>query len=137
MRLTPNAGSSPPEEGVVEYVMECESGGTMDIYVEPQIPKPQLLVVGDSPVAAALRALGRVLDYRIVVVAPGAKESEFPGADQIVQELERIPDLLTPETYAVVASDSPIRVMHAGRTYLFCSEGCRARFVKSPNLFLA
>ena len=248
MRLTPNAGSSPPEEGVVEYVMECESGGTMDIYVEPQIPKPQLLVVGDSPVTAALRALGRVLDYRIVVVAPGAKESEFPGADQIVQELERIPDLLTPETYAVVAtmgkydeaalaqltrsriaylglvasrrraaavlaglgdsgvdsaaqariqspagldfsaetpeeialsilaqitqvrrtsgpreltvsdavskarpfamekdvvcgmdveSDSPIRVMHAGRTYLFCSEGCRARFVKSPNLFLA
>ena len=246
MRLTPNAGSSPPEEGVVEYVMECESGGTMDIYVEPQIPKPQLLVVGDSPVEAALRALGRVLDYRIVVVAPGAKESEFPGADQIVQE--RIPDLLTPETYAVVAtmgkydeaalaqltrsriaylglvasrrraaavlaglgdsgvdsaaqariqspagldfsaetpeeialsilaqitqvrrtsgpreltvsdavstarpfamekdvvcgmdveSDSPIRVMHAGRTYLFCSEGCRARFVKAPNLFLA
>jgi len=248
MRLTPNAGTTLPEEGVVEYVMECESGGTMDIYVEPQIPKPQLLVVGESPVAAALEALGRVLDYRIVVVAPGTTESEFPGADQVVRDLEQIPNLLTPDTYAVVATmgkydeaalsqlagsrvaylglvasrrraaavlaglgdsgldpaaqarihspagldfsaetpeeialsilaqitqvrrtsgprelpvsdavsmkrpvamqkdvvcgmdvevDSPIRVMHAGRTYLFCSEGCRARFVKSPDAFLA
>ncbi len=248
LRLTPNAQTSPSEEGVVECVMECESGGTMDIYVEPQIPKPQLLVVGDSPVAAALQALGRVLDYRIVVVAPGHKESEFSGADQVVRDLERIPDLLTPDTYAVVATmgkydetalahlarshiaylglvasrrraaavlaglgdsgvdsaardriqspagldfsaetpeeialsilaqitqvrrtsgpreltvsdsvstarpvaiekdvicgmdveaDSPIRVLHGGRTYLFCSEGCRARFVKSPDAFLA
>src|SRR5439155_26112259 len=88
----------------VEYVRGCSSGGTMAIYVQPQIPQPQLLVVGASPVPAALRALGRVLDYRLVVVAPGATESEFPGADQIVQELERIPDLLTPETYAAVAT---------------------------------
>ncbi len=248
MRLTPNARASPSGEGVVEYVMECESGGTMDIYVEPQIPKPQLLVVGDSPIAAALQALGRVLDYRIVVVAPGAKESEFSGVDQVVHDLERIPDLLTSETYAVVATmgkydeaalaqlarsriayiglvasrrratavlaalgdsgvdsaarsriqspagldfsaetpeeialsilaqitqvrrtsgpreltvsdadstarpiamekdvvcgmdveaDSPVRVTHAGRTYVFCSEGCRARFLKSPDAFLA
>src|SRR3989442_794379 len=104
MRLTPNARTSPSEEGVVEYVMECESGGTMDIYVEPQIPKPQLLVVGDSPVASALHALARVLDYRVAVVAPGATPSDFPGADQVVHDLDDIPPLLTPDTYAVVAT---------------------------------
>jgi len=36
-----------------------------------------------------------------------------------------------------VKADSPIRAMHAGRTYLFCSDGCRARFVKTPASFLS
>src|SRR3989454_1060186 len=49
MRLTPTPGRGPPQEGVVEYIMECASGGTMDIYLEPHLPKPQLLVVGDGP----------------------------------------------------------------------------------------
>src|SRR3989442_392951 len=104
MRLTPNARTSPSEEGVVGYAMECESGGPLDISLEPQIPKPQLLVVGDSPVASALHALARVLDYRVAVVAPGATPSDFPGADQVVHDLDDIPPLLTPDTYAVVAT---------------------------------
>ncbi len=244
MRLTPTPGRGPPQEGVVEYIMECASGGTMDIYLEPHLPKPQLLVVGDSPVAKALLALAHLLDYRTVLVTTEHGERSSQDADLIVQDLARIPEIVTPETYAVVATmgkydgsalqllagsqamyvglvasrrraaavlatlsnagldepararivspagldlsaktpeeialsivaqivqlrrtsaprelpvsnaaesdrametdvvcgmqvdrDSPIRATHSGRTFLFCSEGCRARFLETPEAF--
>ncbi|HYT18356.1 MAG TPA: NTP transferase domain-containing protein [Thermoplasmata archaeon] len=104
MRLTPTAGRRPAEEGVVEYVMECASGGTMDIYLEPQVSKPRLLVVGDSPVAESLHSLGRVLEYRVIAVAPGTGEGAFPNADQILRNLDEIPGIVTTDTFAVVAT---------------------------------
>src|SRR3989442_9293572 len=104
MRLTPTPGRGPPQEGVVEYIMECASGGTMDIYLEPHLPKPQLLVVGDSPVAKALLALAHLLDYRTVLVTTELGERSSQDADLIVQDLARIPEIVTLETYAVVAT---------------------------------
>jgi len=104
VRLKPDAGFTPPSEGVVEYAMECESGGAMDIYVEPNLPKPRLIVIGDSPVAAALRALGRLLDYRTIAVAPGAPEGAFSGADQVVRDLADVPGLIASDAYVVVAT---------------------------------
>ncbi len=104
MRLTPTPGRGPAQEGVVEYVMECASGGAMDIYLEPHMPKPQLLVVGDSPVAKALLALGRVLDYRTVLMTTASGEESSQDADVVVRDLTRIPEVVTPETYAVVAT---------------------------------
>src|SRR5256714_6201736 len=41
------------EDGVVSYLMTCHSGGTLDIYLEPVLPAPELVVLGDSPVAEA------------------------------------------------------------------------------------
>ncbi|HEX7670214.1 MAG TPA: heavy metal translocating P-type ATPase [Polyangiaceae bacterium] len=37
----------------------------------------------------------------------------------------------------LVAADSPHRHTHEGQEYLFCCDGCRARFEKSPVAFLA
>ena len=104
VRLTREAGLRPPEEGVVEYVMECHSGGAMDIYLEPHVPKPKLLVVGDSPIAEALTSLGRLLSYHVVAVAPRAGPEEFPDADEVISDLGRLAELATSETYAVVAT---------------------------------
>ncbi|HLB67801.1 MAG TPA: NTP transferase domain-containing protein [Thermoplasmata archaeon] len=104
LRLSREAGVRPPEEGVVEYVMECHSGGAMDIYLEPNVPKPRLLVVGNSPVAAALMTLGGILSYRVVAVAPRATREEFPDADEVISDLDRLPDLATGDTFAVVAT---------------------------------
>jgi len=35
-----------------------------------------------------------------------------------------------------VDPDTPLRVTHEGRLYLFCSEGCRSRFIESPEAFI-
>ena len=50
-------------DGVIELVMTCHSGGTLEIYVEPHLPAPVLWVAGTTPIAGALAAprLGRRL----------------------------------------------------------------------------
>src|SRR5205823_14395538 len=40
--------------GVRTFPMSCTSGGVLDIYMEPHLPQPQLVLVGDSPVIVAL-----------------------------------------------------------------------------------
>ena len=50
-------------EGMLEYGMTCHSGGTLEIYVEPYLPKPQLVLVGHGPVVETLATLGRAADF--------------------------------------------------------------------------
>ena len=59
-------------EGIREHPMTCHSGGTLEIYVEPYLPKPLLLLVGHGPVVETLAALGRAVDYTVEAVGAGA-----------------------------------------------------------------
>jgi xanthine dehydrogenase accessory factor len=104
LRLSRDAGLRPAEEGVVEHYMECHSGGSMDIYVEPHVPKPRLLVVGDSPVAETLVALGHLMDYHVILAAPRSTPEAFPEADEVVDGVARIEEFAKAGTYAVVAT---------------------------------
>jgi xanthine dehydrogenase accessory factor len=104
LRVTPGAGLGVVEEGVVERAMTCQSGGTVEIFIEPNLPKPTLLIVGDSPVATSLATLGPVLGYRVALVAPGADPTEMPEVDEFVGKLEDLAKHLGPNTYAIVAS---------------------------------
>lgn len=59
-----------PDRGFVRddvriFPMTCASGGLLDIYMEPHIPK-HLLLIGDSPVIAALGRLASVLDFTVI-----------------------------------------------------------------------
>jgi xanthine dehydrogenase accessory factor len=56
-------------EGLLEYGMTCHSGGTLEIYVEPYLPKPQLVLVGHGPVVETLATLGRAADFAVVTLA--------------------------------------------------------------------
>src|ERR1700741_4935899 len=64
-RLVRISPSSSPEEGIVDYTMPCHSGGTLDIYIEPVLPKPHILILGRSPVAKTLARLGKGLGYSV------------------------------------------------------------------------
>src|SRR5437868_2568456 len=59
--------SPTPEErpGVVALPMTCHSGGSVDIYLEPMLPPPRLVLFGDSPCARALARLGEVMGYSV------------------------------------------------------------------------
>jgi xanthine dehydrogenase accessory factor len=59
-----------PETGVVRdnvrvFPMSCTSGGVLDIYMEPHLPQPQLVLIGESPVIGALSQLAPVLDFAV------------------------------------------------------------------------
>lgn len=47
------------------FPMTCASGGALDIYMEPHVPLPRLLLIGDSPITAALAQLAPVLDFAV------------------------------------------------------------------------
>lgn len=104
LRLTPDAGLEPVPDGVVEYAMECLSGGVLEIYIEPRGPKPTLLVVGPSPIAEALCALGATMEYRVLVAAPRSLPASYPDAERLVTDLDGLADLVTPGAFAVVAT---------------------------------
>jgi xanthine dehydrogenase accessory factor len=52
-------------EGIEPHTMACHSGGTLEIYVEPFLPKPLLVLVGHGPVLEALAALGGATDFAV------------------------------------------------------------------------
>jgi xanthine dehydrogenase accessory factor len=150
--------------------MTCHSGGSVEIYVDPVLPAPRLLVFGTSPIARALARLGKVMGYGVDVVDPSGGPEAILGADRTiaatdVARLHPSHAARTRRLCAVVATmgqhseagDSTrervesatdpvcgmsVRVTDAGpcaefegRTYHFCSAGCRARFVSEPERY--
>jgi xanthine dehydrogenase accessory factor len=71
-------------DGVVELVMACHSGGTLEIYVEPHLPAPVLWVAGTTPIAGALVALGSAAGWRVSLFDPVADADAFPAAERVV-----------------------------------------------------
>src|SRR5262249_42430061 len=65
----------------------CHSGGTVDIYLEPILPAPRLLLFGTSPVVRALAQLGKAMGYAAEVVAPGADRAGLPPVDRVITDL--------------------------------------------------
>ena len=64
-------------EGLLEYGMTCHSGGTLEIYVEPYLPKPLLVLVGHGPVIETLATLGLASDFAVVTLAEDALPAEL------------------------------------------------------------
>lgn len=81
-------GEGRRADGVVELVMSCHSGGTLEIYVEPHLPAPHLWVAGTTPIAGALVALGAAAGWRVTVFDPDADADAFPGAEAVLGERE-------------------------------------------------
>ena len=101
VRVSPTAGAEPAD-GITGYTMMCHSGGTLDIFIEPVLQKPHLLIYGRSPVAKTLNALAKVLSYRVSIVAPMESRAEFASADLVVEQYAE--KQITPGTAIVVAT---------------------------------
>jgi xanthine dehydrogenase accessory factor len=62
------------DEGSVTVRNTCLSGGAIEIFLEPALPAPRVLVVGDTPIAGAVRSLGPELGLDLVAVEDGAPD---------------------------------------------------------------
>ena len=78
--------SAPERPGVTPLPMTCHSGGYVDIYIEPVLPAPCLLVFGVSPTARALARIAKVLGYSVYAIDPNADATAFPDADAVVSD---------------------------------------------------
>ena len=95
------AGQS--KEGVEFARNMCPSQGTMDVFVEPILPRPELLICGASPVAVALADLGKRLGFAIAVAAPAEDHGRFPEAPLVIAGHD-LSCLLPAERYIVIAT---------------------------------
>jgi xanthine dehydrogenase accessory factor len=101
IRISPSAS---PEEGIVDYTMTCHSGGTLDIYIEPVLPKPHVVILGRSPVAVTLAKLAKAVHYTVSIAAPEADRDSFPDADVVQTDLDLGGMNITPQTLIVVST---------------------------------
>jgi xanthine dehydrogenase accessory factor len=92
-----------------EFVMSCHSGGTIELFVDPILPPQRLVVIGDSPVAAALASLAPRLGLPVTVIARGADARRFSDASQVIDTDE------PPAVTAQVAAGSFVVVATQGR----------------------
>jgi xanthine dehydrogenase accessory factor len=88
--LLAELGVKPGEtrEGVRFASNMCPSKGTMDIFVEPVLPHPSLVILGASPVALSLAAQARALSYHVTLAAPAADLIAEPEAHVVVDGFE-------------------------------------------------
>jgi xanthine dehydrogenase accessory factor len=66
LRVLPEGGSAPAEDGAVNVENPCLSGGAIEIFLEPARPAPRVLVVGDSPIAGAMQRVGAEVGMEMV-----------------------------------------------------------------------
>jgi xanthine dehydrogenase accessory factor len=72
-------GVAPGDEsnGVYFARNSCPSQGTMDVFIEPVLPQPKLLILGASPVAVALAAQAPAFGFSVVVAATVGELDRF------------------------------------------------------------
>jgi xanthine dehydrogenase accessory factor len=102
VRITPDV-RGPAPDGVVLAPMTCSSGGTVDVWIEPFLPAPALVVGGSSPVAAAVAELGQTLGFRVVTHAE-AHGDACESVDAIIAGLEQKGPFDAQETWLVAVS---------------------------------
>jgi xanthine dehydrogenase accessory factor len=88
LRLVPGGGGGDDEapDGIDGAVVEhnpCLSGGALEIFIEPQLPAPRLIVMGGSPTAAALAEVGAAAGYAADRLA-SLENQDLAGAAAVI-----------------------------------------------------
>ena len=74
------------EKGGVSFAKNaCPSQGTMDIFVEPMLPRPQVVICGSSPVAVAIAEFARRAGFAVTACAPAAEQGAFTEVDRRIE----------------------------------------------------
>jgi xanthine dehydrogenase accessory factor len=68
------------------------------------LAKPQLLIIGRSPVAQTISQLGRLLDFKVIVADPEARSESFPDADLVLTDLNIVREHINGDSFVVVAT---------------------------------
>jgi len=65
LKLYPGTGDDDVQEGVVVAHNPCLSGGSLEIFLDPHLAAPRVLIVGETPIARALDDVARAAGYAV------------------------------------------------------------------------
>jgi xanthine dehydrogenase accessory factor len=79
LRVLPSGSPGFPESpGAMVVANPCHSGGALEIFLRPVLPKPLVGVVGQTPIARAVADLARYLEFEVV------SDGDYAGAAAVV-----------------------------------------------------
>ena len=91
------------DDEILGVGMPC--GGTMEVYVEPYLPRPELMIVGHGRIAEVLAQLAHTVHFSITVNDSGAVHEAFPTADRLITSDPDFSQMkVGPQTYVVVVT---------------------------------
>ena len=94
IRVRPSeAPSEQNADGLEVHKSSCPSGGTVEVFVEPMLPRPSLIVAGASPTARALCDMGRRMGFTVTLAALADDHAALPEADRRIEgfDLAKVP----------------------------------------------
>lgn len=107
IRVRPKDGAVV-EVGTVDrtedFDSQCPTGGTIEIFIEPVLPRASLIVVGASSVAQALCDLGKRLGFAVTVVALPEDVEVFSNYDHLIKGFDPEQAIRPESSFVVVAS---------------------------------
>src|SRR5688572_29316242 len=102
--LDVNGVAAGEERDGIRYVKNlCPSQGTMDVFVEPVLPRPPLVVCGSSPVAVALADLAPRFGFIVIAAAPAAEQPAFTDVEARIEGYD-LPERVEGCRFIIVAT---------------------------------
>jgi xanthine dehydrogenase accessory factor len=101
---TPDELEGQQRAGVVTIPIACQSEGALEVYVEPVLPSPHLVVVGRSPAVDALAGMAIALGWRAVVIDDGGDPADHPDVERVVTSLDMDAADVGDRSFVVVAT---------------------------------
>ncbi|MFQ5973728.1 MAG: XdhC family protein [Alphaproteobacteria bacterium] len=123
IRVRPTEGEAGGE-GFEEVESHCPSRGTLDIFVEPMLPAPVLVIMGTSPVGQALAVLAKRIGFAVTAAVREGEAPLYEEADAVVEGLDVATQNGDSERYVVVATqgrgdrEALAAALEAGATYV-------------------
>lgn len=95
--ISPDMEQQDRNRGITVLPMTCQSGGTVELFIEPKLPRRPLVVIGDSPIAKAISQLAQHMEEFQV-------HHLYMDDDSPEKFKKNLQEILTPRAYVVVAT---------------------------------
>jgi len=103
VKINPEANAEE-QEGVNVYDMSCHSGGSIEVYIEPVLMRPQLVIIGSSAIAQSVARLGKAMNYGVIVMAKESRKKLFADVDLYQPDVTFDTVNITPHTFIIAAT---------------------------------
>ena len=103
VRISPEGGLSSGTH-IKNYIMSCQSGGTVEVIIEPVIPLPEIIVIGKSNIARKLAMIAATADFKVTAMAKDADKHIFPLVSVVKDDVSFAEIKNFNNTYIVVAT---------------------------------
>ena len=91
-------------DGVVTVPIACASEGALEVFMEPVLPQPHVVVVGKSPAVQTLVRLLEAMDWRATVVSDGEDVEGIPASVGVVTSVADMATMGIDDTTAIVVA---------------------------------